>query len=237
MGANKQPTLDLQANQQIVHIDVESLFAQQGYDVANWTAEVQVNNPTEQTCRLVLPYVVENTMRAYAVVVSSDAHFGKPKQFKKFNHSQKYFLDMLKKGGLVPAEAQKIPPELKTFVAGFKIVDLLIPAGTHKVRIHASQKLLPTADDPRAFELMIYAPLLNFVLNGGAIHMSADLVLPPDFAANTEIVKVEEVQLPGQGTTVNPAPFNGQVVQLGRTKALAWYWNYDPRVTVRYRYL
>jgi hypothetical protein len=235
------PTLDLPIQYQTLNIDIEPVahmrqFGADAYDVANWTGTVAVNSPAEQVYRLVLPFAIESGTRAMATVVSAtDDSFDVTAQFKKPSGSIDQFLDYLKKMGLVPAEATNIPQELKSFVKGFKVADLKIPAGAQMVRIHASQKLLPIAEDKHSYQLVMYAPLCNFTLAGGQTNLTALISFAPDFQAPVTVEAPIVEALPGQPTPGEGSPA-ALPAQVANQKVFGWHWKNDPKVTIKYRY-
>lgn len=237
----KAINLELPIQYQTLNVDIEPVaqmqqFGPEAYDVANWTGVVAVNSPAEDTYRLVLPFAIESGTRATAVLASStDDAFDKIVQFRKPSGNISQFVDYLKKMGLLPAEATAIPPELKDFVKGFKTADLKVPAGAHIIRIHGSQKLLPTAEDKRSYKLVLYAPLCNFVLAGGATNLTALVSFAPDFQAPVTVEAPLIEPLPGQSM-----PGEGSVAaapaQVANQKVFGWHWRNDPKVTINYRY-
>ncbi|MDO8336120.1 MAG: hypothetical protein Q7T74_05075 [Candidatus Saccharibacteria bacterium] len=235
------PILELPIQYQTLNIDIEPVafmrqFGPDAYDVANWTGTVAVNSPAEQIYRLVLPFAIESGTRATATVVSAtDDSFDVTARFKKPSGSINQFLDYLKKMGAVPAEATAIPQELKAFVKGFKVTDLKIPAGSHIVRIHASQKLVSKTDDKHAYQLVMYAPLCNFVLAGGQTNLTALVSFAPDFQAPVTVEAPVIEALPGQTMPGEGSPA-ALPAQVANQKVFGWHWRSDPKVTINYRY-
>ncbi|MES2971403.1 MAG: hypothetical protein V4702_03720 [Patescibacteria group bacterium] len=233
--------LDLPIQYQTLNIDIEPVaqmhqFGAEAYDVANWTGVVAVNSPAEDTYRLVLPFAIESGTRATAVVASgTDDDFNKPIQFKKPAGSIDLFVDYLKKMGLLPAEATTIPAELREFVKGFKVADIKVPAGTHIIRIHASQKLLSLTEDKRSYQLVLYAPLCNFVVAGGQTNLTALVSFAPDFQAPVTVETPVVEPLPGQSMPGDGSPA-ALPAQVANQKVYGWHWKNDPKVTIKYRY-
>jgi len=236
------PVLDLPINYQTLNVDIEPVaqirqFGPDSYDVANWVATVAVNSPADQSYALVIPFAIESGTRATAVVVSSsDSDFDETAMFKRPKENIDQFVPYLQKMGLLVPEATSVPNELKSFVKGFKVAKLRIPAGQQILRIHASQKLLPTAADNRSFQLVMYAPLCSFVMAGGQTNLTAILTLPPDFQVPTLQVSEFKVEpLPGQATPGEGSPA-ATPVQASNNKVYAWHFRNDPKITVSYRY-
>jgi hypothetical protein len=235
------PTVDLPIQYQTLNVDIEPVaqmrqFGADSYDVANWTGVVAVNSPADQEYRLVIPFAIESGTRASVSVVSADNEtFDVVANFKKPSGPANQFLSYLKKMGLLPDAATELTPELKTLVKGFKIATLRVPAGQHVLRIHASQKLLPQSDDKHSYQLVLYAPLCNFVLGGGQTNLTAIVSFPPDFQAPATVEPPVVEPLPGQ-----PTPGDGSTpatpVQAANQKVFAWHWRNDPKVTIKYRY-
>jgi hypothetical protein len=133
-------------------------------------------------------------------------------------------------------EITSVPNELKNFVKGFKVAKLRIPAGQQILRIHASQKLLPTTADNRSFQLVMYAPLCSFVMAGGQTNLTAILTLPPDFQVPTlQVTEFKVEPLPGQSMPGEGSPATTPV-QASNSKVYAWHFRNDPKITVSYRY-
>lgn len=233
--------LDLPIQYQTLNVDIEPVaqmrqFGQDAYDVANWVATVAVNSPAEQKYRLVIPFAIESGTRATAQVVSStDEDFDEIATFKRPRGKHEQFLPYLKKMGLLAETATEIPEELKPFVKGFKIADLKIPAGGQIVRIHASQKLLSAEADKHSYELILYAPLCNFVLAGGQTNLTAIVTLPPDFQAGVTVTEFKVEPLPGQSMPGEGSPA-ATPVQAANNKVYAWHFRNDPKITIKYRY-
>jgi len=234
--------LDLPIQYQTLNVDIEPVaqmrqFGADAYDVANWVATVAVNSPAEQIYRLVIPFAIESGTHATARVVSAtDEDFDTEAEFKRPKGKPEQFVPYLQKMGLMPAEATELSKELKDFVKGFKVAELKIPAGQQIVRIHASQKLESLTDDKRSYELVMYAPLCNFVMAGGATNLTVIATLPPDFQTPGLTVTEFKVEpLPGQAM-----PGEGSApatpVQAANNKVYAWHFRQDPKVTISYRY-
>lgn len=234
-----EPTIDLPIQYQTLNIDIEPVaqmlqFGDGAYDVANWTGVVAVNSPAEGVYRLVLPFAIESGTRATAVVASSDDEFDNVISFKK-SANDKQFLDYVKKMGLLPPEATELTDELKKLVKGFKVADVKVPAGSHIIRIHASQKLLPITDDKKSYQLVLYAPLCNFTLAGGQTNLTALVSFPPDFQTATTVEPPVVEPLPGQPTPGEGSP-PATPAQVANQKVFGWHWRNDPKVTIKYRY-
>ncbi len=235
------PTLDLPIQYQTLNIDIEPVaqmrqFGADAYDVANWTATIAVNSPADQDYELVLPFAIESGTRAdIAVVSSTDDNFDVVAKFKKPSGKLDQFVPYLQKMGLLAAGGSTLTPELKTFVKGFKVATLRVPAGQHILRLHASQKLESTSDDKHAYRLVMYAPLCNFVLGGGQTNLTAIVTLPPDFQAPVQVTNVAVEPLPGQPTPGEGSPA-AVPVQAANNKVYAWHFRNDPKITIDYHY-
>lgn len=235
------PTLDLPIQYQTLNIDIEPVaqmrqFGPDAYDVANWVATIAVNSPVDQEYELVLPFAIESGTRAdIAVVSSTDDNFDVVAKFKKPNGKLDQFVPYLQKMGLLASGDSTLTSDLKAFVKGFKTAKLRIPAGQHILRLHASQKLESTSEDKRAYRLVMYAPLCNFVLGGGQTNLTAIMTLAPDFQAPAQVTSVVVDPLPGQ-----PMPGEGSPaavpVQAANNKVYAWHFRNDPKITIDYRY-
>jgi len=236
-----QPTLNLPIQYQTLNIDIEPVaqmrqFGTDAYDVANWVATIAVNSPADQDYELVLPFAIESGTRAdISVVSSTDDAFDAVARFKKPSGKLDQFVPYLQKMGVLAEGDTRLTPELKTFVKGFKVAVLRIPAGQHILRLHASQKLESTSDDKRAYRLIMYAPLCNFVLGGGQTNLTAIVTLPPDFQAPAQVTNVAVEPLPGQPTPGEGSPA-ATPVQAANNKVYAWHFRNDPKITIDYRY-
>lgn len=243
---NPQPSLslDLPIQYQTLTVDIEPVaqlrqFGADSYDVANWTGTIAVNHqtPEPKEYRLVLPFATEaGTTATVRTISSSDADFDQVYKFKKPTGSPEQFIPYLIKMGLAPEGTTKLTEELRSFVKGFKVADVLIPAGPQILRLNASQKLLPISDDKRSYELILYAPLCNFVLGGGQTNLTILVSFPPDFQVPTLAIgtPVEEA-LPGQPTPQLVGKTDAPV-QVVNHKILSWHWRNDPKITIPYKY-
>ncbi|HET7673857.1 MAG TPA: hypothetical protein VFK11_05095 [Candidatus Saccharimonadales bacterium] len=237
MADNKQPiTLDLPVRNQNINVDVESIAPILGfkpgeaYDVANMTVTAELEVPQEQEYRLVLRGDVEAGTHAFARIVSADKNkFKEVTTFKKLSGSEiEELAPVLEKAG-IPYEKS----DLKSIAKGFKIADIKIPAGNHVLRIHSSQKLLPVNDNPKAYQLVLYAPLLSLKLTGGATKLSASVVFPAQFEEKADIADPAVEPMPGQSMPQLDADFNGKIAC---QRAMAWCWHNDPKITISYTY-
>lgn len=236
-----EPVLGLPIQYQTLNIDIEPVaqmrqFGPDAYDVANWTATIAVNSPAEQEYELVLPFGIESGTRATISVVSAtDDNFDVVATFKKLGGKIERYIPYLQKMGLLPGDQTVLTPELKAFAKGFKITTLHIPAGQHILRLHASQKLESTSADKRAYRIVMYAPLCNFVLGGGQTNLTAIVTLPPDFQAPAQVTPPVVEPLPGQPTPGEGSPA-ALPVQAANNKVYAWHFRNDPKITIDYRY-
>lgn len=233
--------LDLPIQYQTLNIDIEPVaqmrqFGADAYDVANWVATVAVNSPADQTYKLVIPFAIESGTRATATVVSAtNEDFDVTARFKKPAGNINQFVPYLQKMGLLPPEATVMPNELIDFVQGFKVADLRIPVGVQLLRIHASQKLQSTNPDNKSYQLVLYAPLCNFVLGGGQTNLTALVSFAPDFQAPVTVEPPIVEPLPGQSAPGDGSP-PATPAQVANQKVFGWHWRNDPKVTIKYRY-
>ena len=236
-----EPTLDLPIKYQTLNIDIEPVaqmrqFGSDAYDVANWVATIAVNSPAEQQYDLVLPFAIESGTRANITVISStDDDFDTTARFTNPGGKSDQFVPYLQKMNLLAAGESTLTPELRKFVKGFKVAKLKIPAGQHILRLHASQKLESTSEDKRAYQLVMYAPLCSFVLDGGQTNLTAIVTLPPDFQAPVQVTNVTVEPLPGQPTPGEGSPA-ATPVQASNNKVYAWHFRQDPKIIIDYRY-
>jgi hypothetical protein len=236
---NQPITLDLPILSQGINIDVESVAPLRNfnpsecYDVANATITALVNAPTEQVYRLVVHADVEAGTRAFARVVSAtDDKFDVVANFRRITkHDEPLLQPVLAKAGIA-LDGQHPDAALHELAKHFKIADLAIPAGQHVVRIHLSQKLLPQAGNPKAYQLVMYVPLLSFVPSGAA-KLAATVVFPLGFEQTAAIAEPVVEALPGQSLPGADAYTNGLI---GLQKSFGWCWHYDPKVTINYVY-
>lgn len=236
-----EPILDLPIQYQTLNVDIEPVammrqFGPDAYDVANWVATTAVNSPADQEYELVLPFAIESGTRAsIAVVSATDDDFDVVASFKKTTGKAERFIPYLKKMGVMTAEETALTAEQKALIKGFKIAKLKIPAGQHILRLQASQKLESTSDDKRAYRLVLYAPLCNFVVGGGQTNLTAIVTLPPDFQANAQITNVLVEPLPGQSMPGEGSPA-ALPVQAANNRVYAWHFRNDPKITIDYKY-
>lgn len=236
-----QPILDLPIQYQTLNIDIEPVakmrnFSTDAYDVVNWVATIAVNSPAEQDYELVLPFAIASGTRASVSVVSStNEDFDIVAQFKKPKGNTD-FVPYVKKMGLLAESESTLTDELKALTKGFKTATLRIPAGQHILRLHASQKLESTSEDKRAYRLVMYAPLCNFVMAGGQTNLTVIATLPPDFLAPVQVENVTVDPLPGQSMPGEGSPA-ATPVQASNNKVYAWHFRNDPKITINYRYL
>jgi hypothetical protein len=237
MVDKKQPiTLDLPVKNQNINVDIESIAPLRGfkpveaYDVANMTVTAELEVSAESHYRLVLRGDVEAGASAFARIISADDDkFDETAKFERLkNNEADSLVPVLQKAGIQFDEAN-----LKSLAKSFKIADIKIPAGNHTLRIHFSQKLLPLADNPKSYQLTLYAPLLSFNLAGGATKLSASVVFPPQFEEKATISTPTVEALPGQSVPALEAEFDGKIAC---QRAMAWCWKNDPKITINYIY-
>lgn len=229
------PILNLPVRWQVLGVDIESLapfdgFAADSYDVANVNGTLMVENPTEQEIRLVCPFPTERGS-AQVRVLSTDT----VKSFKKGNGGAKQFIDLLKQIGEIPADQEPILKQVRELTREYLIADVTIPAGQQLLRFHSRQKLRPLANDPRAFELELLAPLAGFILApSGQSQMAVTVTFPPPFASpGIQIGQPTITPLPG--VPAPPEQPSGPT-PIAERPTYGWLWRNDPKLTIPYRY-
>lgn len=230
------PVLNLPVRWQVLGVDVESLaptkgFTEDAYDVANVNGVLLVENPTEQDIRLVYPFATEDA-HAEVRVVST----GERKSFTKRSGKAADFVEMLKALGEIPADQEPVLGVVREEIRDYRTADVTIPAGQQLLRVHARQKLLPVGGNPKAFEVVFFAPLAGFILApGGQAQMSVSIAFPPLWAApGMQIGTPIITPVPGQ-----PAP-ETQVqgpTSVGERPSYGALWRNDPKVTIPYSYI
>jgi hypothetical protein len=227
------PVLNLPVRWQVLAVDVEAIvphrgFAAEAYDVANVNGILLVENPTEQPVRLVLPFPTERAS-AGVRVVSTD----KVTSFKKYDGRAEQFIDYLRTIGEIPANEEPILQDLRDSVREFLVADVEIPAGQQVLRFYARQRLEPLESDPRAFEVVFFAPLAGLVFASGQSTASVTVGFPPAWAAPGMTVGQPTITpLPGA-----PAPTEQpSSATLAERPFFGWLWRQDPKVTIPYRY-
>lgn len=235
-------TLDLQVLNQTINIDIESVAPlrnfnlNESYDIANSTITATVIAPEEKVYRLILAADVEAGTSAFVRVVSStDDKFDVTAKFNRIAKKDAAILKpVLNKAGipLDPSLSEEI--QLKKLVSYYKVADIKIPAGQQVLRIHASQKLSPIADNPRAYTFVMYAPQLS-LSPAGNVRLGATVVFPLDFEQKAVIATPIVEGLPGQPMPNLISPAEPQV-QVGLQKAFGWAFQSDPKITFNYIY-
>ncbi len=236
----EQPiTLDLPVQQQTINVDVESVaplhgFTSDSYDVANSTITATVNVAEEKKYRLVIHADVEAGTHATVRVVSSDKKkFKDVVEFRRITNKDADLVEpVLTKAGIALSPELSKEDALEALAKEFKIADITIPAGTHVLRIHMSQKLRQVDNDPKKYRLVMYAPLLSFNPTGN-VRLSATLVFPLDFQSRATVTSVRDEPLPGQ-TTPNLAAGGHSPVTIGAQIAYGWFYQSDPKIIVEY---
>jgi len=229
------PIVNLPVRHQVLGVDVESLaplrgFAADAADIANVNGILQVENPTEQVYRLVLPFPVEQSS-AEVRVVSTDER----KRFHRRDGRAEQFVEFLRTIDEIPADQEPILKEVREAIREFLVADIRIPAGTQTLRFYARMRLLPAAADARARELVLFAPLAGFILApAGRSEMSVTVAFPPAWAAPGLTVGTPVITpLPGQPA---PAEQPSGPVAIAERPIYGWLWRNDPKVTIPYRY-
>jgi hypothetical protein len=232
-------TTDLVVLNQSINIDIEAIAPVQGftadaYDVANMTVTATVQSPEERSYRLVLAADVEAGTSAFIRVVSgTDTQFKKTATFKRIVQREADIIrPILAKAGITLDPAQNETKQLKAHAAHYKVADIVIPAGQHVLRIHASQKLNPLEGNPRRYAFTMYAPQLSLA-PAGNVRLGATVVFPLDHNATVDTPVVEP--MPGQ-----PAPNliagSDTPILVGAQRAFGWAFQADPKITIGYTY-
>ncbi len=232
-------TTDLQVLNQGINVDVESIaplhqFGGDSYDVANMTITATVNSPAEQSYRLVLAADVESGTSAVVRVVSaSEEHFKAIATFKRIVHAQAGIIQpVLDKASISLDPNADVEDQLQAHAEHYKIADIVIPAGTQVLRIHASQKLLPVDGDPRRYSFTMYAPQLSLAPVSN-VRLGATVVFPLDFHGAIAPPVIEP--MPGQ-PAANLVSGSNTPVQLGSQTSFGWAFQADPKITLSYTY-
>lgn len=233
-------TTDLTVLNQSINIDVESIaplsdFGPNAYDVANMTITATIQSPQEKDYRLVLAADTESgTSASVRVVSGTDSQFKKlTANFKRITKKDaEIILPILAKVGVTLDPSQSEKKQLEAHAAGYKIADLTIPQGQHVIRIHASQKLLPSPANAKQFQFVMYAPQLSLAPVSN-VRLGATLVFPMDFQAAIDAPVV--APMPGQ-PAVNLVAGGDTPVQLGSQRAYGWAFQADPMITIGYTY-
>lgn len=232
-------TTDLVVTNQSINIDIESIaplngFNADAYDVANMTITATVQCPAAGTYRLVLAADVESGTSAFARVVSgTDPQFKKVATFKRIPKKDAAIIaPILAKAGITLNPTQNEKKQLEEHAKHYKVADLPIPAGTHVIRIHASQKLSPVQGNARKYSFTMYAPQLSLA-PAGNVRLGATVVFPLDHTATIDTPLVEP--MPGQ-PAVNQVAGGETPVQLGGQRAYGWAFQADPKITISYTY-
>lgn len=228
------PILNLPVRWQTLAVDIESIvphrgFAPEAYDVANVNGILLVENPQEQEVRLVAPFPTEKASAGVRVVSTDEAV-----NFKKSGPSEQ-FVDLLKKLGEIPADQEPVLKEVRAETKEFLVADVTIPAGLQVIRFYARQILRPLESDPRAFEVVFFAPLASFIVApGGQVNMSVTVSFPPAWTAPGLTVGQPIISpLPGQP---EPSLASSGTVSAAERTIYGWLWRNDPKVTIPYRY-
>jgi len=233
-------TLDLQVINQAINTDIESIAPirnfsiTEAYDVANSTITATVIAPEEKVYRLVLAADVEAGTSAFARVVSStDDKFDTTAKFKRIaNKDASILKPVLAKAGIQLDPTLSEKQQLEKLVSFYKIADIRIPAGQQVLRIHASQKLHPVSNNPKAYSFVLYAPLLSFN-PAGNVRLGTTVVFPLDFEQKAVISAPVVEGLPNQPT---PNQLAANEVQIGLQKGYGWAFQSDPKITFSYLY-
>ena len=227
------PILNLPVRWQVLGVDVESIvphrgFAAEAYDVANVNGIFLVENPTEQEVRLVLPFPSERASAGLRVVSTDEVT-----TFKKRDGRAEQFIEYLRAIGEIPENEEPILEDVREAVREFHVADVEIPAGQQVLRFYARQRLEPLEGDPRAFEVVFFAPLAGLVFAGGQSTASVTVAFPPAWAAPGLTVGQPTITpLPGA-----PAPTEQpSTATVAERPLYGWLWRQDPKVTIPYRY-
>lgn len=233
-------TLDLQVINQTINTDIESIAplrgfnAAESYDVANSTITALVNAPEEKVYRLVLAADVEAGTSAFVRVVSAtNDEFDITKKFNKIPKKDAAILKpVLDKAGVTLDPNLPEKKQLEQLVGLYKVADIKIPAGQQVLRIHASQKLHPDQNNPKAYKFVLYAPQLSFN-PAGNVRLGVTVVFPLDFEQKAIISAPIVEGLPNQPT---PNQIAANEVTIGLQKGYGWAFQSDPKITFSYIY-
>lgn len=238
---DKPQVSGLPVQYQSVNIDIESISPLknfdpvESYDVANMTAVLSVNIPQEQDYRLLLSCNVESGTHGTVRTVSLDDKFDKVVDFVRITKKESVdFFSFLDKSGFLPADASQ--EQKSDYVCeNFKQAVVTIPSGQQKLRIQASQKMMPVNNNPREYSLKSFAPMLGFSTGSGQVNLSLVVTFPPAFEVSNMVIDTPVIeQIPGQPTPTDATtPYAGAI---GAVRAFAWHWKTDPKVTINYRY-
>lgn len=228
------PIIPLPVRWQVLAVDVESIvphrgFAADAYDVANVNGILMVENPTEQDVTLVVPFPTEKASAGVRVVSTNQVS-----DFKRKGRAEE-FEDFLKQIGEIPADQEPMLATLREETREFRVAEVHVPAGPQVLRFYARQLLRPKQDNPRAFEVVFFAPLAGFILTpSGQTNMAVTVSFPPPWAApGLTIGQPVVTPLPGQP---EPALQSSVTVSAAERQIIGWLWRNDPKVTVPYQY-
>lgn len=214
------------------------------YDAANWLVEVVVDSPAEQDYLILFPYVKEQLSSTKVRTVSDDNVFDEqtehPVTFKSVGSKYKELAAYVAKMGLQLNPDGTIPAALAKEMKLWQYAILRVPNGRQKLRLTASQKVVPKEAGTKNFEFSIYAPLPAFTIAGGQTNFSVTLQLPTDWEQTGIVVEEPtEEQIPGQPQPqlVGKTSDINAARQAGICKPVySWHWRNDPKVVVRYHY-
>lgn len=230
------PVLNLQTRWQVLGVDVESIAPHLGFsadarDYLNVNGVLLVENPNAGKVTLVVPFPIEAGSAEVRVISTGKVfefkvrHGGKPQDFE----------ELLRSLGEIQADQEPTLEELKKLVAGFGVAEVDIPAGSQVLRFHARQEIAPAADNPKSFQLELFAPLAGFILApGGQSQVSVTIAFPAPFASpGLQLGTPVITPVPGQ-----PAP-ETQVqgpTAVAERPIFGALWRNDPKVTIPYTY-
>jgi hypothetical protein len=229
------PILDVPVRWQVSGVDVESIqphrgFPADGFDVANVNGTLLVENTEQRKVRLVVPFPVEQGSAEVRVVST-----GKRTAFRARDGRAEQFVDFLRAIGEIPADQEPVLKEVRQAVRDYVVADIDLPPGQQLLRFHARQLLRPVGEDPRAFEVELFAPLAGFILSpSGQSSMSVTVAFPPAFAAPGLAIGTPTITpLPGQAA---PPEQPSAPVTMAERQIYGWLWRNDPKLTIPYRY-
>lgn len=243
--SNNPISLDLELYEQSVNIDIESMapvapaFTNASFDAANSTIVAVVNNSSGQPkqYRLAVRANLDAGASAWAQVISGDdATFKNKVKFERILQANSTIVEpVLARAGLAINPAEQAPPQLVELAKQFKIADITVPAGMHVLRIHLSQRLLPTDTTNKTYHLDAYLPLMSFAPVSSVI-LAATLVFPRGFNQKANITEVQYLPIPGMPTPQLVAGGNNQQM-LANQPCYAWeFHNIDPMLAVTWTY-
>ncbi|MFZ2494890.1 MAG: hypothetical protein WAW60_03925 [Candidatus Saccharimonadales bacterium] len=241
---NTPITFDLELQEQSVNIDIESIapsynFSADAFDIANSTIVAKVNNTSggAKTYRLAIKADLVAGASAFVRVVSGNkATFKQVYDFERITEANAEIVEpILMRAGLALDLTKPKKPQLIAFSKQFKIADVNIPAGLQTLRIHLSQLIKASSDNPKVFHLDSYLPLMSFAPTSNVL-LGGTVVFPLRFTGIAQITEAQYLGIPGMGTPQLIAGGNTPVM-LARQQAYGWeFQNIDPILSLTWQY-